>query len=619
MTKENKKQEHFEEGEGLEIIPPGEKVELIKETKEDSAVSIDKEEIKVKKSGNLVVGNLNLVLNPFRKRREKYYRDSSWHLIADIILVILIIILAVSLFFLNRNKERDLVYLELKANQSEIYSGAEASFDLNYKANIKADNSSVQILVPDNFIITSVSPNNLFDPISNSLSLGNLELNSSGQIKLKGLVQGEANDQQTLSFLFNCSQCGRNGLKNSYFFNIEGPAIEMESSLDPVLYLEAESDGEIKLINRTNNEYKDLKLGLGEDLNLREADFPLKDNRIVIDELRAREEKTLNFIASAKREGDLNLSPSLDFKVLDHELNFKKKALTLSVQAPDLNLSLKTDKNLVSLGEKIPYTIHYQNKGSETIKNIKIELISANPNFSITNPTLLSRGSFSLNGKTIIIDDLVADESGQINLELSFDQRQIQANQNLSLRANIEYELKNQTIKQQAQSGNTQVRSQISASARAYYYSPQGDQLGVGPLPPAVDMATNYWVFLEFNNIGNDLENLSLTANLPDNVYFSDNKRVLDGKLIYSEIAKRLVWEVSDLKGGSSNFRANLELSLIPGSSDLGKVLNLMENIKLTVYDKFTKESLELNLKDISTKLEYDHLSSGSGQVVKIK
>ena len=132
-------------------------------------------------------------------------------------------------------------------------------------------------------------------------------------------------------------------------------------------------------------------------------------------------------------------------------------------------------------------------------------------------------------------------------------------------------------------------------------------------------MATNYWVFLEFNNIGNDLENLSLTANLPDNVYFSDNKRVLDGKLIYSEITKRLVWEVSDLKGGSSNFRANLELSLIPGSSDLGKVLNLMENIKLTVYDKFTKESLELNLKDISTKLEYDHLSSGSGQVVKIK
>ena len=126
----------------------------------------------------------------------------------------------------------------------------------------------------------------------------------------------------------------------------------MELSLDPVLYLEAESDGEIKLINRTNNEYKDLKLGLGEDLNLREADFPLKDNRIVIDELRAREEKTLNFIASAKREGDLNLSPSLDFKVLDHELNFKKKALTLSVQAPDLNLSLKTDKNLVSLGEK---------------------------------------------------------------------------------------------------------------------------------------------------------------------------------------------------------------------------------------------------------------------------
>jgi hypothetical protein len=56
-------------------------------------------------------------------------------------------------------------------------------------------------------------------------------------------------------------------------------------------------------------------------------------------------------------------------------------------------------------------------------------------------------------------------------------------------------------------------------------------------------MATSYWVFLEFNNSGNDLKNFVLTAELPDNVYFPNEKRVLDGKIIYGEIGKRLAWK----------------------------------------------------------------------------
>lgn len=625
--KNNKKMDEkfvSQENGGLEVIPPNSDIgainsSIIEPAESDNAVSIDKEKVNVKKSGNLVVGNLNLVLNPIKKRSEKYYKENIWHLIADIFLVLLITALILFLFLFNKTKNRDNISLNVKPSSEEIVTGSLITFELGYKSNIEASNSVVSVSLPENFILESVSPNNLFDATNNSFNLGNLDVNSNGKIKINGLIQGDINDHQTISFNFNCAQCGRNGFNNSYIYSIEKQAIDLLADVSKNLYLNAEFDGKLLIKNNSNNILENIKINFGNDIEIKKSDYLIEKGEMIIDNLAAQEEKTIDFIAIPKKEGEIIVIPKINLNSFGKEFSLLGQEFSSLVKSPSLSLSINSDKKNIVLGEKIKYSINYKNEGAESLKNIQINLISGNPNFSIVSINSDNLKNSKINNNSLVIYDLLPQESGSINLEVLFDQRQVNANQELFLKANLEYQIADQVIKYSLNSEKNKMISQVSALVGVYYYSPQGDQLGVGPLPPAIDMATNYWVFLEFNNSGNDLENFSLTAELPENVYFSDNKRVLDGSLIYGEIGKRLIWEIPEMSGGTNKYRASFEITLIPEENNLGKVLNLLENIKFTVNDKFVGQELSGNLKNLDTNLESDKLSSGKGRVVNIR
>ncbi len=625
--KNNKKMDEkfvSQENGGLEVIPPNSDIgainsSIIEPAESDNAVSIDKEKVNVKKSGNLVVGNLNLVLNPIKKRSEKYYKENIWHLIADIFLVLLITALILFLFLFNKTKNRDNISLNVKPSSEEIVTGSLITFELGYKSNIEASNSVVSVSLPENFILESVSPNNLFDATNNSFNLGNLDVNSNGKIKINGLIQGDINDHQTISFNFNCAQCGRNGFNNSYIYSIEKQAIDLLADVSKNLYLNAEFDGKLLIKNNSNNILENIKINFGNDIEIKKSDYLIEKGEMIIDNLAAQEEKTIDFIAIPKKEGEIIVIPKINLNSFEQEFSLLGQEFSSLVKSPSLSLSINSDKKNIVLGEKIKYSINYKNEGTESLKNIQINLISGNPNFSIVSINSDNLKNSKINNNSLVIYDLLPQESGSINLEVLFDQRQVNANQELFLKANLEYQIADQVIKYSLNSEKNKMISQVSALVGVYYYSPQGDQLGVGPLPPAIDMATNYWVFLEFNNSGNDLENFSLTAELPENVYFSDNKRVLDGSLIYGEIGKRLIWEIPEMSGGTNKYRASFEITLIPEENNLGKVLNLLENIKFTVNDKFVGQELSGNLKNLDTNLESDKLSSGKGRVVNIR
>lgn len=625
--KNNKKMDEkfvSQENGGLEVIPPNSDIgainsSIIEPAESDNAVSIDKEKVNVKKSGNLVVGNLNLVLNPIKKRSEKYYKENIWHLIADIFLVLLITALILFLFLFNKTKNRDNISLNVKPSSEEIVTGSLITFELGYKSNIEASNSVVSVSLPENFILESVSPNNLFDATNNSFNLGNLDVNSNGKIKINGLIQGDINDHQTISFNFNCAQCGRNGFNNSYIYSIEKQAIDLLADVSKNLYLNAEFDGKLLIKNNSNNILENIKINFGNDIEIKKSDYLIEKGEMIIDNLAAQEEKTIDFIAIPKKEGEIIVIPKINLNSFEQEFSLLGQEFSSLVKSPSLSLSINSDKKNIVLGEKIKYSINYKNEGAESLKNIQINLISGNPNFSIVSINSDNLKNSKINNNSLVIYDLLPQESGSINLEVLFDQRQVNANQELFLKANLEYQIADQVIKYSLNSEKNKMISQVSALVGVYYYSPQGDQLGVGPLPPAIDMATNYWVFLEFNNSGNDLENFSLTAELPENVYFSDNKRVLDGSLIYGEIGKRLIWEIPEMSGGTNKYRASFEITLIPEENNLGKVLNLLENIKFTVNDKFVGQELSGNLKNLDTNLESDKLSSGKGRVVNIR
>jgi hypothetical protein len=620
-NKNNKKPDVSEVKPGeIEIISPEnsnkEKSQIIvQSSNNDNVVNIDRDGIQVKESGNLVIGSLNLILNPLKKRWKRDYSGNIWHLVADAFLLLIIIGLIIFIFITNNWTTSRLVSLNISSN-NEGLSGAITSFELDYKSNKEVSNASVQIMLPENFILESVSPNNFYNKDFQVFDLGELEKNSSGKIKINGLVWGNPGDQQNITFIFNCSKCGRSGIPTSMSYNIDKVALENHLELDDIIYINSDFTGKIKLKNNTNKKIDNIKISLGEDINIEKSNFSLEKNKIIINKIEGGEELEISFLAHPKKEDTLLLKPEFEISLLNNTLSFLGEEKKVEIKNPGLGIKLSRGSESVKENDWLSYVLNYNNQEAETVKNVKISVSSANPNFSIASLNIsdYSQGT-KLSGNTIIIDDLIKDESGKLNLEVLFDRRQNISNQELFLKVNLEYEIDSQIVEYTTYSNKNKVVTRTMASASAYYYSPQGDQLGVGPLPPAVDMTTNYWVFLEFSSLGNNLENLSLTAELPQNVYFSNNKRVLDGSLIYGEIGKRIIWEIERVNGNNTKYRANFEITLIPDEGDLGRVVNLLENIKITAYDNFTGQEINQNLPNISSNLINDKLSSGNGVV----
>ncbi|MFA7364905.1 MAG: hypothetical protein WCZ12_00920 [Patescibacteria group bacterium] len=606
--------------EGIEIIEPSDiNSQTIEPLDNSQSVKITSEGVDVKKSGNFVIGSLNVVMGQNRKKRQNYYQENLWHLIADIILLVIIISLVFFLIFslnINRNKN---VSLQIESDQQSITVGQLKTFELDYKVNKDIKDSEVNIVLPRGFILESTSPAGAFNQEKNSFYLGDLNSGLSSKIKINGYVVGEKDDTQMISFTFNCDKCGKNGILNSFFYSINKDIVDFEINLPERIYSGSEFEASMKLNNNASRSISNLIIDLGGDLKIEKSGQKIENNKIIIDSMAEKESLDISFFATTQKS-EVELKPNLEFTFLEKKYTSQKQQKVITSKEAQFNFEAISEPTIYQDGELLSYKINYQNKGQETIKNIKIKLTSANENFSIDSIKESSESkNYFLENNIIEIEDLINNENGSINIDISYNQKNIIGNQEVSLRADIEYQINGQTIKYTKYSNKNKVSSKTSTSMSAYYYSPQGDQLGVGPLPPAVDMATNYWIFLEFNNSGNSLENLVLTAELPENVYFSGNKRVLDGRLNYAEIGKRLIWEVSEINNGINKYRANIEVTLIPESSDFNKVLNLVENIKFSFKDSFTGEDVSGNLSNITTNLENDRLSSGKGVVTIIK
>jgi len=154
----------------------------------------------------------------------------------------------------------------------------------------------------------------------------------------------------------------------------------------------------------------------------------------------------------------------------------------------------------------------------------------------------------------------------------------------------------------------------LEIESSGLYYSSEGDQLGVGPLPPKVDVQTNYWVFWKVDGLNKNLSDLSVSAELPENVVWTNNKSLLAGKLQFGEVSRRVVWEVDEIKK-DGNYRVGFEIGVIPKEKDINQILDLLTEIEYVAFDKECQKQVKGVLKNITTDLEKDNLASGKGKV----
>ena len=547
-------------------------------------------------------------------RHEKHYKNSKFHLIADITFILIIISLFAAFVSISHWKPKMNIVFQSKALSEQIKSGNLESFELSYWANEASTENSLAVKLPDNFILDSVEPSENFDRSINTFYLNGLRKGSNGKIKITGLVLGEIGDKSDFEFTFDCAEYS-NSIIQSLPYEIKGSVLDVSVDLPENIYRGVEFNGTVKIKNNGQRELSGVKVKINDSWQVKD------DNEFILDKIGSGEEKIVNF--SAVTRSDKN-NEILSF---DYYLNVANKFLKQGVLSQNLNIKnsnfkvfIEADKKIINANDEVIYTVSYQNQEDAPLSSIKFNLFSGNANFKIDNWLLVSTNSpvKNQNGSLILSGILNPENGGQFIIKVKYSQTKAATNQEVYLGLNNNYNLNGQPLRYNLLSPKTKLISRLKLKSGAYYYSIEGDQLGVGPLPPQVGMVTNYWVIWKIENSGNDLENLVVSADVPESAVWVDNKSLLAGTLNYDNAGGRVIWGVPTVAAQTTDvepYKAGFSLGVIPEEKDLGKTLLLLRNIKYTAFDKFTNQEISGSLKDLSTSLEFDILSSGKSEV----
>ena len=301
--------------------------------------------------------------------------------------------------------------------------------------------------------------------------------------------------------------------------------------------------------------------------------------------------------------------PQIDTSVVKH---IPKDNITDATSAP---LIVKTEitKSNIYLGRAVELKINLENNSQNPINNLALSF-RLNNNFAVSK---IENNATSTNvkiiGDKIVLENLASGENRDISIMVTLSGSSALREINWFLRTS--YQESGKDHLNDYLLTNLKLITNLKVKATAYYNSPLGDQLGSGPIPPVVGLPTNYWVFFEVDNEGNDLSGLAVSAKLAEGVTLSNNKTLSAGEFTYNEGQKRLTWLVKEAKVKNGLYQIGFEVQLTPSAKQIDTEPLLVSNISYLATDAYTGEKLSGKLPQVNTELPLDTINQSQGKV----
>ncbi len=284
----------------------------------------------------------------------------------------------------------------------------------------------------------------------------------------------------------------------------------------------------------------------------------------------------------------------------------EKNALLVESNLDSFNIS--SDKEFIL---KIKLT----NTGQADISNLQLSLVLASNKFSFSKiKNSATETNFKISGHKIELVNLPVGASDELSLVVVIKSLP-DAPRLIAWRLNGSYQQNELSKEVDVVLPDLKLLSSITIKAAAYYNSPLGDQLGSGPVPPQVGIPTNYWVFFNPQNIGNNLSNLMVSAKLASNVTFTDRKSLSAGNFTYSASQRRITWTVPEIDPINGTYQVGFELQIIPTASQISTEPLLLTSLVYSATDSYCNEDISAQIQPVSTSLPFDAINKGQGTV----
>jgi hypothetical protein len=577
-----------------------------------SGLSLSKDGLNMGTGANLVIGNLN-INSELRRRHEKHYKNSKFHLWADLVLAGIIIVLLIIILWLSFWQAHVQISLDSGSNHEIIKSADLQSFYLKYKTDTSSTDNTIAVNLPDNFEFVSAVPSDKYNKDIHTFELGKLSSGSNGEVKISGYIYASIGKQQAISFNYNCSSCGKSGVLSSYLFNIEDSSLDMQVVAPDKIYKNIENKFRIIIENTSAKDIRNIYLKVS-DAWLLNSNNNIENNRIIVDKIKAGEIENIEFKLISPNDRKSDSIEIQTYLIKDgKELLQNKWQKQVDILDPELKSQLSY---LSNSNNSISFNLDFENNSNSTLSDLSfrvgaddnIILDSLNLNQSVTNVEILDNIiRFNQN--------LEPQESAHLSLKINAKQIENTINPEFEIRVEPLYLSNQSRFSYQISSEPIKLLSDLEANIKAYYYSPQGDQLGIGPLPPIEGLPSTYWIFLDASNFGNSLTDFSLSGKLAENVRWANKKSVVRGSIYQAPGSNKVTWQIRNIEDKSLNNTARFALTLIPDASQVNIIASLFEDITVSAYDTFAQKNINFSLQAINTQLTHDPLASGQGRV----
>lgn len=136
----------------------------------------------------------------------------------------------------------------------------------------------------------------------------------------------------------------------------------------------------------------------------------------------------------------------------------------------------------------------------------------------------------------------------------------------------------------------------IVLTASVKYFTPDGDQIGIGPWPPEVNETTYVRIFVSLKPTLHSVKDVNLQIKLPANITWTNNFVVsLGDPLVYNSNSNTLSYYLENLNS-QELAEINFEIAITPTSTDKDLKIKLIDWISVGAADVITQNGIKTTL-----------------------
>ncbi len=570
----------------------------------------------------------------YHTRYHGIYSHAKQLFVFDLILLATAIFLLISslFFFFWRPGLTGFIDLSMNIGENRIKSGelVHITFEYANRSTRPLTSSTLAVHLPPGFLIDRTrTPESVFS--SNSIfNLHTLEPGARGRSELYGHFWTEPRQEEdfTATLTYQPEGSTRKEQKISQFTALLPESVlRMDWQIATTSFPQKQIPFSITLVNTSNEPQSDLVIRASV------PDFILPEEYLTSFSLKAKETRmvTGTLTLSSINGGEPAAFISLNTRVNGHTIPQEKITRSFTLLHPEFEATLRltSSTTYIEPDQLIPLEVRWKNNGTIALNNLRVRV-------HFSSPLVDLPATASLNGAYIENGDLILDHTARTALAYStpqsedsatFSLKLVSSFANLAIPPNTSFVitpiLEGETSSVQNQSytipGNgvgLPVAGELHMNTNVRYYTPEGDQLGRGPLPPHVGETTKYWILLQAFTTLNPLKNASFETKLPAGVSFTGKQSITLGpSLAFDEKTRMLSWNYRELPP-QSRTGIYFELAVSPTLEQIGKNLNLTEEILFSATDESVQKEIKISQPGLNNVLKKDDQGSRKGSAV---